>query len=65
MVIYIHQVFIGVKDRLRQAGNLNIIIRHPLDPDCGAIGQNRRTIPDFKDENAAGVQVLPCGLKRC
>ena len=59
LVIHIHPIFIWVKNRLGQAGDLGLIIRHPLDADCGALGQNRRAVPEVEDEDAAGIQVLP------
>jgi hypothetical protein len=59
MVMHIHPVFIEMKNRLGQAGDLGLIIRHPFDSDLGALRQNRRAIPDVKDKNAAGFQVMP------
>ena len=35
MVVYIHPVFIGMKNRFGQAGDPGLIIRHPFDADRG------------------------------
>jgi hypothetical protein len=55
---------IRMKNWLGQAGNLNLIISHPLDPNRWAFRQHSRTIPNIKDKNAAVIQMLPRGLKR-
>ncbi len=62
MVINIHSIFVGMKNRLCQPGYLDLIIPHPFNSDSRPLGQDRRAIPDIEDEEAAGVKMLAGGL---
>ena len=63
MVVHIHTVFIGMKNRLGYARDLGLIIRHPFYSDHRALGQDSRAVPDVEYEDTTGNQVMPSRFK--